>query len=206
MKPPLAILDRPHGSVTLREGGGDGPGRDDDSAAHVFDGRESARSWLAYWLADEASMSRLRQVLHECGSGRPVARSTDHQVVEALADLLVSGALQAVETGQERDFLDVGAAFRQAAAAALPAPQAPVPPPPPPVPAAPPLLPRLEEVQIEGAEVLREILQTLEQVEASLGSLELASVSLEPTPSAVLRITAAMTAAAGDVTDRLGAL
>lgn len=206
MKPPLAILDRPHGSVTLREGGGDGPRHHANLFGHTSHGRESARIWLAYWLADHASMSRLRQVLHECEPGRSVVRSTDHQVLDALADLLVSGALEAVETGAPRDFLDVGAAFRQAAAAAQPAPRPPVPPPPPPVPAAPPLLPRLEDVQIEGAEVLPEILQTLEQVEAGLGSLELATVSLEPTPSAVLQITTAMTSAAADVTDRMGEL
>jgi hypothetical protein len=105
-----------------------------------------------------------------------------------------------------RAYLDVAAAFRRAAAtrpAATPSgavvrPEVPavVPPVVPPA----EVLPLLEKVQIEGAEVLPEVLQTLEQIDVSLGSLDLASVSLEPTPSAVPSISDAMTEASASVT------
>ena len=50
----------------------------------------------------------------------------------------------------------------------------------------------LEEVQIEGAEVLPEIEQSLEQVDITIGEINLAPVSLEPTPSKVPAISEKM--------------
>ncbi len=70
----------------------------------------------------------------------------------------------------------------------------------------PPLLPLLEQVQIEGAEVLPEVLQTLEQIDISLGSLDLAALSLEPAPSAIPGISGAMSEASASVTAALDAL
>jgi hypothetical protein len=70
----------------------------------------------------------------------------------------------------------------------------------------PPLLPVLEELQIEGAEVLPEIEQTLEQIDLTMGSIDLAGVSLEPTPSKVPQIETAMTAATASVTKTLDEL
>ena len=158
-------------------------------------------------------MSRLRLDLHELGSPQTVGRTSDREVIAALAGKVVAGTLVLRERDSGGDFLDVRAAFAAAAAKASPPPPAgavirPAPPAPPPAPPAPevPVLPLLEEVQIEGAEVLPEILQTLEQVKAGLGTLDLASVSLEPAPSAVPGITDAMTKASGDVTSALGDL
>jgi hypothetical protein len=63
-----------------------------------------------------------------------------------------------------------------------------------------PLLPLLEELQIEGAEVLPEITQSLEQIDLTLGTIDLAGISLEPTPSKVAQINTAMTDASQAVT------
>lgn len=57
------------------------------------------------------------------------------------------------------------------------------------------LLPALEDIRIEGAEVLPELDQSLEQVNASISSVESASLSLEPAPSKVADITASLTEA-----------
>ena len=73
-------------------------------------------------------------------------------------------------------------------------------------PAAPPLLPLLEEVQIEGAEVLPEIMQTLEQIDLTMAGINLAGVSLEPAPSGVPAIGAAMQQASSSITASLGAM
>ena len=72
------------------------------------------------------------------------------------------------------------------------------------VPAAPPLLPLLEEVQIEGAEVMPEIMQTLEQIDLTMAKIDLANVSLEPTPSGVPAIGSAMQRASNSITTSLG--
>jgi hypothetical protein len=63
-----------------------------------------------------------------------------------------------------------------------------------------PLLPLLEELQIEGAEVLPEITQSLEQIDLTLGTIDLAGISLEPTPSKVAQINTTMTDASQAVT------
>jgi hypothetical protein len=68
---------------------------------------------------------------------------------------------------------------------------------------APPLLPLLEQAQIEGAEVLPEIMQTLEQIDLTMAKIDLANVSLEPTPSGVPAIDSAMQQASSSVTTSL---
>src|SRR5690606_30757504 len=106
------------------------------------------------------------------------------EVIAALAGALASGALMAIEEVRPATpplaFETPDAAAAVTAGAGLP-------------PAAPsrelapgslatrPILPLLEEVRIEGAEVLPEVLQTLERIDAGLGAIDLASVSLEPT-------------------------
>jgi len=74
------------------------------------------------------------------------------------------------------------------------------------VPEMPPLLPLLEEVQIEGAEVLPEIMQTLEQIDLTMAGIDLAAVSLEPAPSGVPAIGSAMQQASGSVTSTLDSM
>jgi hypothetical protein len=58
-----------------------------------------------------------------------------------------------------------------------------------------PLLPVLEEVQIEGAGVLPEIDQSLEQIDLTMGSIDSAGVSLQPTPAKIAAIDTTMTEA-----------
>lgn len=175
-----------------------------------FRSLEDADAYLAFWLGDGGAMSRLRHALSELGQSAAVSRRSDREVIRALAASIVGGFLRLERRGGPRRYMNVPAAFdraaaRAAAAAAASAPsRAPVRPAAPTVPAPPVvpprLLPALEEVQIEGAQVMPEILQTLEQIDVSMGSLHMASVSLEPTPSAVPKISDAMTKASDSVT------
>jgi len=203
MKPLLGILGHRADTILLLEGWGE---------PVDFTSLRDAEEYLSYWLNDGGSMSRLRNILHDLGHSRVVGRCSDREVVEALAARLVAGSLQLREKEVKRTYLNVSAAFSHAAAQSRPpaAPKTVLQPlpttPPAAVVAAVPLLPLLVEVQIEGAEVLPEILQTLEQVNASLGTLDLASLSLEPTPSGVAQITDAMKNASDSVTSSLGDL
>lgn len=211
MKPPLAILGRHSGAIVLREGSAPEPsGPDFEGGPLLFSGMEEAAAYLSFWLSDEAAMVRLRRALHEAGHSREVRRCSDRQVVRALAARIASGAIEVVPDEEDEEFLDVRAAFAKAAAASAkpsvrPAAAVPVVPEVPAVPD-PPLLPLLEEVQIEGAEVLPEVLQTLEQIDISLGTLDMAALSLEPAPTAVPGIASAMTEASASVTETLDAL
>ena len=67
-------------------------------------------------------------------------------------------------------------------------------------------LPLLEELQIEGAEVLPEIMQTLEQIDVTIAGIGSASVSLEPAPSKIPAISATMDSSSAGITDTLGSL
>lgn len=69
-----------------------------------------------------------------------------------------------------------------------------------------PLLPILEEVQLENAQVLPEIDQTLEQIDATIGGVDQASVSLAPAPLQIPKIQEAMTEAGVRVKKTLDAL
>lgn len=204
------VLDRDGRRVAFQEGGPLPGRRAEEAPTASFSGPDHAREYLRYWLSDAAAVRSLRALLHDVARGPRVAGMTDRQVLAALAERLTAGSLRVTEPAAAGPWLSVSQAFRRAAAraaAARPVPTGPViPAPPPPVPAALPVLPALEEVQIEGARVLPELLQTLEQLEASLGTLELAGVSLEPTPSAVPAIRAGMTDAAAAVTAELDAL
>lgn len=217
MKPPLAILGRHSDAILLREGGRPGtvgPGFGGDALR--FPSIGDADGYLLFWAGDTGAMSRLRHVLYELGHSRDVSRCSDVEVVRALAARVVDGSLELVAQEGKRLYLDVRGAFNRAAAesraaAAAAAPSGPVvrpaaPPVVPPAVPSPALLPALEKVQIEGAEVLPEVLQTLEQIDASMSSLDLVSVSLEPTPTGVPSIGDAMAEASGSVTDAMDAL
>jgi len=145
----------------------------------------------------------LRQALAE-HTRIDVGRLSDKAVIEEVERRLLNGSLQLMELfapmpkgrtttpeeAQEEEPAAVSAAAVLAAATQ--------------VPAAPPLLPLLEEVQIEGAEVLPEIMQTLEQIDLTMAKIDLANVSLEPTPSGVPAIGSAMQQASSSVTTSLG--
>ena len=61
----------------------------------------------------------------------------------------------------------------------------------------------LEVVQIEGAEVLPEVMQTLEQLDLTMAQIDVATVSLEPAPSGVPAINTKLTSASGSITSTL---
>jgi hypothetical protein len=211
MSPPLAILPRHSATILLRRRQVTAPTDTEERGPSLrFSTVEDADAYLSFWLGDGGAMSRLRHVLRELGRAGAVSRNSDREVVHALAVDAADGALELVEHDSPHSYLDVRTAFRRAAAreaaaraarsatrAAVGWPASAVAAPP----SAPPgLLPLLEEARIEGAQVMPEILQTLEQIDASLGSLQLASVSLEPTPTGVPAISDAMTKASDTVT------
>jgi hypothetical protein len=147
----------------------------------------------------------LRQVLTEHHLLQ-VWRLSDQEVIDEVARRLLNGSLQLMEmfeprvkgatTPHEEPQVDEPVAIEPVPArAAAPAAAA--------IPAVPPLLPLLEEVQIEGAEVLPEIMQTLEQIDLTMASIDLASVSLEPAPSGVPAIGSAMQKVSSSVTTTL---
>jgi hypothetical protein len=150
-------------------------------------------------------IATLRQVLTE-HHRLQVWRLSDQEVIDEVARRLLNGSLQLMEmfeprvkgatTPQEEPQVEEPPAVEPARpAAAVPAAAV--------IPAVPPLLPLLEEVQIEGAEVLPEIMQTLEQIDLTMASIDLAAVSLEPAPSGVPAIGSAMQQVSSSVTTTL---
>ena len=167
----------------------------------------SAQAGLPHAGADVAAAFRV--ALYRCDQGASALTLSDQEVLQSLADKLNSGAL--VLTAQGLPFSAGGWPTVRTASGATDATL--------PVsgtvvnlntlpdkPSVPPLLPLLEELQIEGAEVLPEITQTLEQIDLTLGSINLAGVSLTPTPSRVAQIKTAMTNASQSVKKTLNDL
>lgn len=163
---------------------------------------DDAVAYLRWWRNDPAACRELRTVLQRLEPSTWVFAHTDDRVIQALGAAIAQGLVVVSESAQA------------APAAGLPGVPAP-----PAAPAAPlaltvapikppvlPLLPILEEIQIEGAEVLPEILQSLEQIDLTLGEIKIAPVSLAPTPSKIPEIESAMTAASGSVTQTLDGL
>ena len=173
--------------------------------ALVFDSAEDAQAYLRHWLPDSAALMALRHALYRCEQSLPVFSFSDEDLIRVLSRKLAQGELLITE-GEPPP---AGGGWPLIPVAAAPVPDStvlvnldalPVRPP------LPPLLPVLEELQIEGAEVLPEITQTLEQIALTMGSIDLAGVSLEPTPSKVPQIETAMTDAAASVTKTLDEL
>jgi hypothetical protein len=145
----------------------------------------------------------LRQVLVAYRHPRAAGLS-DREVIEEIIRRLSAGSLQLLEMlepqvrGRTTEPEEAAAPeepapeeLDEAAAAAAPEPS---------------ILSALEETQIEGAEVLPEILQTLEQIDLTLAGIDLASVSLEPAPSKVPQISTSMQQVSSSVTATLTAL
>jgi hypothetical protein len=206
MSLPLATLLRQSKTIWLQDRfsalpSGRGP-------ALVFSRADEAATYLSFWTTDAAAVSALRYALYRCEHSPSVFSLSDRQVIQALSARLAQGALLLTESalpsgGGGWPVIPAAAAAvsgAMGAGAAAPInlnnlPPAPLPP--------PALLPLLEELQIEGAEVLPEIEQTLEQIDLTMGSIDLAGVSLEPTPSKVPLIETAMTDASSSVTKTL---
>ena len=152
-------------------------------------------------------MGQLRRALAQCERGARLGGLNDDQVINALATHLANGTVAVVEravslTPSSAALAAAGqAAAAAAAAAALDVPTLP----PAPVPKAPdvPILAALEDVQIEGAEVLPEVNQSLEQIDLTIANAASATTSLEPAPSGVPPIGAALDDASSSVTSTL---
>ncbi len=209
MSLPLATLQRQSKTVWLQDRfsslpSGRGP-------ALAFSRADDAASYLSFWTTEAAAISALRYALYRSEHSPSVFSLSDRQVIQALAARLAQGALLLTEGGVPGEgggwpVIPAAAAAvsgAMGASAAAPInlnnlPATPIPP--------PPLLPLLEELQIEGAEVLPEIEQTLEQIDLTMGSIDLAGVSLEPAPSKVPQIETAMLDASSSVTKTLDEL
>lgn len=163
---------------------------------------DAAEHYLRFWQHDAGALRELRQALQRLEPSSWVFTHTDARVVALLAAHMAQGSVVVTESAQPA---------QPAGLPGVPAPPA--------TPAAPlamtvapikppvlPILPILEEVQIEGAEVLPEIMQSLEQIDITLGEIKIAPVSLAPTPSKIPEIESAMTAASGSVTNTLDKL
>ena len=199
LPPPFALERPPSGGVT--------PG----SQLDVRRGRRlgfgdagQAADWLRFWLGDVGAVMALRQALQRCDPASSVYAASDDDVMQLLGARVAHGAVVAVQSAEPQMRSVLPAA--PAAAAVVEPPAVPLSQLLAPPKVEVPLLPLLEEVQIEGAEVLPEIEQSLEQVEITIGEINAAPVSLEPTPSKVPAITAAMTEASTSVTGALDAL
>jgi hypothetical protein len=206
MSLPLATLQRQSKTVWLQDRfsslpSGRGP-------ALAFSRAEEAESYLGFWTTDSGAISALRYALYRCEHSPSVFSLSNRQVIRALSTKLAQGALLLTENALPSEgggWPVVAAAAATVSGAIAAGAGAPIslnnlpPTPTPPL----PLLPLLEELQIEGAEVLPEIEQTLEQIYLTMGSIDLAGVSLEPTPSKVPLIETAMTDASSSVTKTL---
>jgi hypothetical protein len=206
MSLPLATLQRQSKTVWLQDRFSSLPsGR---APALAFGRADEAENYLNFWTTDTAAISALRYALYRCEHSPSVFSLSDRQVMQALSARLAQGVLLLTEGGVTSEgggwpSMPASAAAvsgAMAAGAAAPInlnnlPATPIPP--------PPVLPLLEELQIEGAEVLPEIEQTLEQIDLTMGSIDLAGVSLEPTPSKVPLIETAMLDASSSVTKTL---
>ena len=174
-----------------------------------FSSVDDAEAYLRFWKPEGAAISQMRAALQRTGHPSRVSALSDQEVIRALASQLVRGSLVLTESALPPPSPEwVFAVASDASSAATLRAIRPAPPAlPAPVPiAALALLPVLEEVQIEGANVLPEILQTLEQIDLTMGNLKLASVSLQPAPSGVAAISGAMQQASGAVTATLADL
>lgn len=164
-----------------------------------------ANAWLGYWKTDTSALALLRGALQKTEPSAPVFMWPDDQVLALLAAHIARGTVVVTESLQSAPPAIMPAAPAPPAVAEAPAVSvaallAP------PAPPDPPLLPVLEEVQIEAVEVLPEIEQSLEQVNVSIGEINLAPVSLEPTPSKVPLISQSMTDASTSITSTLDGL
>jgi hypothetical protein len=172
--------------------------------------QEEAEHYLHFWRGDVDAMRELRYALHRSTQGAYLFALDDERVLRALGTQLARGALLLTENTlpplppmprvlpKAADAAAAAAAAPTAAALGLAMDPVSLP--------APPLLPILEDVQIEGAEVLPEIMQSLEQVDLAIGEINTASVSLEPTPSKIPDIQAALGDASASVDATIGAL
>ncbi|MQA37631.1 hypothetical protein [Rugamonas aquatica] len=209
---PLASLWRHSSRVTFYESGGQVGQALLQGGAHMagsrrrFASADDAYSYLRYWLGEPAARAELKWILQRSGPSLATAHAGVDGWLHALAGRLVSGAVVVLEELSRqampgRLVAPPAAAMSAAALSALPALSAV-----PQIPVVPNLLPVLEDIRIEGAEVLPELNDALAQVKVTISTVGSASLSLEPAPTKVAAIKAALSAATERTTSTLGSL
>lgn len=207
---PLASLWRHSGRVTFYESGGQAGQNllqgSLSGSRRRFRSTEEAHGYLRFWIGEPAARAELKWVLQRSGPSLANSHAGHDGWLQALAGRLANGAIVVLEEVSRqampgRLVAPPAAALSAAAIAKLPslsdmpALAAPI-----------NLLPALEDIRIEGAQVLPELDQSLEQVKAAIASVSQASLSLEPAPSKVADIMAAVSSAAAASSSALGAI
>lgn len=177
----------------------------------AFRRREDAEAYLQGWKNEPSGMESLRYTLRRCERGAAVATLSDDDVIRAIATHIVSGQLVLTESAPpipvatsfpaESSSSSSASAVSAAAAALIAKLPTAIPPK-----LELPVLPALLETQIEGAKVLPEVLQTLAQLDETMSKVNLAGVSLEPTPSGVPGISEKLKDASSSITNTLDGL
>ncbi len=154
---------------------------------------EEAVAFFRFWAGDPAAMASLRTLLREAMRAGPLFALSDAQVIEGLAACLLDGtiALGAGHIVEPALPASESAAPAPAAAAAAVKSAAP------PIPANPPslvdaLLAVIEKVVVEAADVRPEVEAALAELDLGQVQVDLATVSLAPTPSKIDPITTQM--------------
>lgn len=205
---PLASLRRRALNVHLHDSFalGNVPAEAAGEGRLVFLRVEDAEAYLRYWAAESGAMIELRRALWRREPGAAPSAFSNQRIFGALARMMVNGTLVVMESRIDVPRAAGESAVQSTAASAAPAaPSIPVSIVTPEVPAVP-ALDALEDVQIEGAQVLPEVLQTIEQIDVTMDQINLATVSLEPAPSGVPAIGTAMAGASSSITSTLGDL
>lgn len=168
-----------------------------------FSHLEDALRYLRFWSGNPSAMAELHCITQRIGATGTLIGKPSDQALKILANLLVQGKLTLFEVPLRRSMPGRLAIPETASTESSPLADLPALDDVPAVPVLPALLPLLEDVQIEGAEVLPEIIQSLEQIDISLDNISSIAVSLEPTPDKVPPVKTAMEEAAEQITQTL---
>ena len=161
-----------------------------------FNRREDAAIYLRHYLIKNEAGLRLRSILNR-NRHLHVNLLSDTELINAVSNLLLDGTLQLLEFLEPRiEALSLLEESQEAEEMTEVLP--------PPSPTS--LLLLLEELQIETAEVMPEIMQALEQLNITMEGIGMASTSLEPAPSRIPRIIAAVVESSNAVSQILSAL
>lgn len=177
-------------------------------AGRPFAHGEDALDYLRFWLGDTAALADLRHLAHVTAAlGQRAGSEAGPTWLAALAARLVDGSLHVAESdevGTPR--LALGRLCLPPSGVASVLAELPALADLPVVIELPPLLPALEAVQIEGAEVMPEVLQSLGQIDAAIGRLGAVDAALTPLPDRVPEVPQAMAQASAELRRELDAL
>lgn len=163
-------------------------------AGQRFRRHEEAAAFFRFWAGDPAAMATLRNLLREALRSGPLVALSDAQIIESLASCLLDGTI-ALGPGHIVEPALPAAGGAGAAPAARPPAAAPAPAPP--IPPKPPslldeILAAIEEVVVEAADVRPEVEAAIAELDLGQVQVDLATVSLAPTPSKIDPITTLM--------------